>query len=106
MTYSDYQEKSLSGIKMEIFAYISETDDYELKFNKKTTTTVRELIQVLQEGIIINGKKYGPYLGQSPGGGLKNSDIFQNKPIKISIYLKEFDIDVRWSNSNEISINK
>ncbi len=44
------------------------------------------------------------YIGQSPGGGLKYSDIFQNKPIRISIYKKEFDIDVRWSNSNEILI--
>ncbi|KNY30239.1 hypothetical protein [Pseudobacteroides cellulosolvens] len=103
-TYFEYQEEALSNIKTAILIYTNETDDYELKLNKKTTTTVSDLLKVLQEGISINGKKYGPYIGQSPGGGLKYSDIFQDKPIRISIYKKEFDIDVRWSNSNEILI--
>ncbi len=102
-TYFEYQEEALSKIKLAILNYTNETDDYELKLNKKTTTTVNELVKVLQEGISISGKKYGPYIGQS-SGGLKYSDIFQDKPIRITINTKEFDIDVRWSNSNEILI--
>jgi len=50
---------------------IVESGDYSLRLNSQSTVCVDEIIKALEEGIQIDDKKYGPYLG-TPAGGKSN----------------------------------
>jgi len=78
-------DKAVFDIYKAITYYIVESGDYSLRLNSQSTVSVDEIIKALEEGIQIDDKKYGPYLGTSASGKSNYKELIQHKGLNFIV---------------------